>query len=973
MPSSPAIGTFPETYDEDGTQHIITSDQRRGIGNHPVMYTNLLEDEHWLNKLRDDYNKFDDLKNSGRIFNGSDIILKNVEGEQFKDPNLVYNQSRYTIESSYIYIISKVIGTTQYYKVGEGGTGNKTDGPGRLGDAQTFLPFGLNNDVGFRVHYLLFFAKRHHPNVPQYLNVFIEKRLHANLRFNFRSASITFASGKASEWYLVPANDLSIFLGFIFDVVSSYKIRPLQIWKLTPAGKEIIKLDAKWRERMIKNSIFNEQEEISNVGTNIVIKHNYEEESGSVALFKKYLLGIFTLPEKQVGIAEQGPRVTRATSAATRKKRANIPIPVVQQYSTIDIIKNKSVHGFGQPLQKDRFYAIVTNSTPDRLVQRHKDDFLAKNLGEIIPIALSDEEKVQGITSKFYLHVKDLLEIHKVTKHTMPREFEAWKLKDIYNTYHNKGEHFVEETYDLPNNFNAPPWYFNTEIQLLWATKMTKEVEFMFHTDCDKNYSNFNQTFRWKSRNFFTPQFHGSTDFYIGRDKVDDNDEIIPNTEEDVPIFRVMNVMAVHEIQPTGKKRKDRKFEETIKFCEVNVGRGKKKVKLEQGYFVELDDDYFTYYKKNGETDDIANHIGKKTVYAIKKVYRKTNHSDLLNPWIDIQQYPSTIDKRIWCVPMSDFEEEKLAGKLVVAAKTAKAIENLKKKLLEKEAAMDKTGFDRELERVNPPKYDEDDIIRIKPIEFSTYRFGEDETKRDEFHYANISKQIKLKGKSVQYELSYFPPWNKNEVWGIKPEKGDYTEKHLISVIDQYAEHVEINDPDFLTYKENLKGRYVVENIYGHHPKYEKLKSHEEFIAKAKEENEEAFYLVKWEGYAKDVDNEVLAIGFYEDVPDDVKEYWKRNQPFQKRFTRSDTRRGNIPPKTPSPVLPKRTTRGRGEGRRGEGGRGGGASRGGERGIGKRYSRKGCRRFTRKGSLRSPKCPFRTHHSSRRRRAKRAN
>jgi hypothetical protein len=221
MPSK--VGNFPETYEEDGTQHIITSDQRRGIGKHPVMYKNLLEDEHWLNGLREDYNKFDDLKNSGRIFNGSDIILKNIEGEQFKDPNLVYNQSRYTIESSYIYIISKVIGTTQYYKVGEGGTGNKADGPGRLGDAQTFLPFGLNTDVGFRVHYLLFFPKRHHPNAPQYLNVFIEKRLHANLRFNFRSASITFASGLASEWYLVPSNDLSIFLGFINWTVFNYE------------------------------------------------------------------------------------------------------------------------------------------------------------------------------------------------------------------------------------------------------------------------------------------------------------------------------------------------------------------------------------------------------------------------------------------------------------------------------------------------------------------------------------------------------------------------------------------------------------------------------------------------------------------------------------------------------------------------------------------------------------------------------
>ena len=968
MPPKKIIGTFPKTYEEDGTQHIITSDQRRGKGKHPVMYKHLLEDEHWLNALREEYAGSDDLKNSGRIFNGSDILLKNIEGEQFTDPNQVY-QSRYTIESSYIYIISKVIGTTQYYKVGEGGSGDKTSGPGRLGDAQTFLPFGLETDVGFRVHYLLFFHKRHHPNVSQYLSTFIEKRLHANLRFNFRSASITFASGMASEWYLIPSTDLSIFLGFIFDVVSSYKIRPLQIWKLTSSTKEIIKLDVGWKERMRRNAIFNEREDdvsVSNIGTNIVIKHNYEEESGSVDMFKRHLLGMFNLPETQVGMALR--------NTATRANRVVLRIPTIQ-YSVIDIIKNKKLHAFGQPLQKDRFYAIVTNSTPARLFQTNEDDFLAKNMGAIHQIELTEEEKGRGITSKFYLHVKDLLEIHKVTKHTLPAEIDTWKLKDIYNSYHEKGEHYVEETYDMPNNFLAPPWYFNSEIQLSWAEKMTTKIEFMYHTDCDKNYSNNNRTFRWKSRNFFTPQFHRGTDLYIGRDKVDDNNEIIPNTEEDVPIFRVMNVMSVNEIQPTGKEKKDKKYEITLPFCEVNVGKGKKKQKLEQGFFVELDDDYFTYYKINGEAYDIANYVGEKTVYAIKKVYKKTNHSDLLNPWIDIQQYPSTIDKRIWCVSISDFDTDKLAGKLVIKAKTSVAMEKLKKTLLIKEAAMDKTGFDKELERNEAPKYDTDDIIRIKPIEFSTYRFGEDETKRDEFHYANIAKQVKLKpgGKSVQYELSYFPPWNKNKIWGLKPEAGIYTEKHLISIIDRFAEHVNINDPDFVTYKDNLKGKYVVESIYGHYPKYDKLKSHEEFIEKANNENEEAFYMVKWEGYAKNVDSEVLAVGFYEDVPDDVKEYWKRNQPFQKRITRSD--RGNIPPKTPSveePGVRKSRSKkgGGGGGYEGGGGNGGG---GGERG--KRYSRKGRgvrratkrigRKWSQRGSLRSPKCPFRTHHSCR--------
>jgi hypothetical protein len=941
MPDPLIIGKFPETYKEDGTQHIITSDQRRGLGNHPVMYENLLEDKHWLNALREDYAEFDDLKKSGRIYNGTDIILNNVEGERFTDPNQVYD-SRYTIESSYIYIISKVIGTTQYYKVGEGGSGaNDSGGPGRLGDAQTFVPFGLDQDVGFRVHYMMFFAKRHHPNVNQYLSMFIETRLHANLRFNFRSASITFASGIASEWYLIPANDLSIFLGFIFDVVSSYKIRPLQIWKLTSdtnKPKEIIKLDVGWKARMLKNSIYNEHDDISNIGTSIVIKRIYEEESGSVAIFKKSLVGIqFTLTVPQVARAEPVVTRNRAAAVAAAAVAAPVFIPSVNYYSVIDIIKNKKVHGFGKPLQKDRFYAIVTNSTPDKHFQWHEDEFLVKNMGVIIDIALSEEEKNKGITSKFYIHVKDLLEIIKATQKRTPSVFNAWELKDIYNAYHEKGEHLIEETYDMPNNFLAPPWFFNSEVQLLWAKKMIEDIEFMYHTDSDINYSNNNQTFRWKSHKLYTPEFLGSSDFHIERYKVDDNNKEIPNTTERVPIFRLMNVMSVNEIKPTGKKKKDEKYEQTIKSCEVNIGLGKKQ-RLETGFFVKLEDDYFTYYKKNGVAADIANYQGKFTVYVIKKVYKKTNHSDLLNPWIDIQQYPSTIDKRIWCVTMADFEKVKLAGKLILAAKAPKAIESLKKKLLKEEANMDKTGFDKELERNDDPKYNTDDIIRIKPIEFSTYRFGEDETKRDEFHYANIDKQIKLKagGKSVQYQVSYFPPWNNNKIWGIKPETENYTENHLISIIDQYAEQVDQDDPDFLTYKNNLKGKYVVESIYGHYPKYDKLTSHEEFMKRAKEEKEEAFYLVKWEGYAKNVDSEVLAIGFYEDVPEDVEEYWKRNQPFNKRVTRAETARAN-------------------------------AKTGGRNGRKTRKGKEVQIRKTRKGSLRSPKCPFRTHHTRRRR------
>ena len=870
MPGGPDnnddYGDYPETYDEDQTQRIVPSNQRRGIiTDRPAKFNHLLQEDHWLNALREDYNAMDFCKQSGRFFNGSDPILKNIESKQFKDPNQVY-QSRYTMESSYIYIISKVIGENQYYKVGEGGSGDKSSGPGRLGDAQTFLPFGLNEDVGYRVHYLLFFPKRYHPNVTVFLGKFIEMRVHSNLRLNFRSASITFENGKPSEWYLVPKNDLCIFLGFIFDIVSSYKVRPLQIWKLVSSrvGKEIVKLEAGWTTRMSKNPDNIERDDITNIGSNIVIKMNYEEDVGSVVKFKNNLLGDFVLPNQR---------------AALR-----------YSYTVTNIILNKKELKEGQPLQINTFYGIVTSlkKTFDELV----DIFLNQEI-DISKFEITLKPEDGNVKAKFYISIKDLLQIHKLTKYAGKRLFDRWALKSIYNYYHGSQQDDTTDTYEMPNNFVAPPWFFNSQIQLAWAHKMTTEEEFMYHTDYLKDYNNNSQKYNWKSTAFYTEQFANSGDYLIERERVNENKDIIPNTKEGVPILRIMNVMSVHEIQPTGKKPREKHYEKTIDGWTVE-GHSKR---LVRGGFVELKDDYFTYYKKNGEADDITKYKGK-TMYLVKKIYEKTNHSANLNPWMDVQQFPSTRDKRIWCILLPDFTDEKLKGKLIVKATTENEIKKLKKKLLDEEAAEDRGGFANELLRVANPLFKAKDIIRMKPVDFiSDHRFGEDETKRDEYHYAKIINRIKEPGetKSVQYEITYFPPWDTNDIWGLTPATGKYVEKHRISQIDEFAEKVNQTNEEFKIYKDNLRGKYVIESIVDNFPKYDKLTSHEEFIAKAEAEGDEPMYFVKWDGYAE-VEKDILAVGLYEDAPEAVKEYWKRSLPFSKRVTRSDTRNANRPP-----------------------------------------------------------------------------
>ena len=612
-----------------------------------------------------------------------------------------------------------------------------------------------------------------------------------------------------------------------------------------------------WTTRMATNPDYIEQDnDLNNIGSNIVVKQNYEEDVGSVAKFKEHLLGDFILPKQRTG-----------------------------SYTVTDIISNKKQLEEGQPLQINMFYAIVTSVK--KSFDEIKDLFLIQNF-DILEIKLPLLQRT--IKAKFYIHIKHLLKIYKINKYATARLFDQWPLKNIYR-YYNDAPDAHTETYVMPHNFVAPPWYFNNLIQLAWAVKMTTEEEFMYHTDYLKDYNINSNKYNWKSARFYTPQFLNSGDYVIERERVNANNDIIPNTKENIPIIRVMNAMSVHEIKPVGKSKKGKNFEISLPGEYQIEGFAKKLIK---GGFIELNDDYFTYYKANRQVDDIENHKGK-TFYMIKKIYEKTNHSKDLNPWMDIQQFPSTQDKRIWCIFIPDFAKNNLLrGKLSIKAKTDTEIKNLKKKLLAQEALDDRNGFAKELQRVENPLFKTNDVIRMKPIEFPYYAFGEEETKRDEYHYAKIIKKIKLEGgnKSVQYEIMYYPPWDKNEIWGILPAKSKYTEKHLVSKIDEFAEKVSVtNTNEFKIYKDNLKGKYVIELITNHYPNtYGKLTSHEELLAKALSEDEDAFYEVKWEGY-EEVDKNVLAIGFYEDAPEAVKEYWKRLQPLHKKMTtRSETR-----------------------------------------------------------------------------------
>ena len=230
-------------------KRISFSQRKKGVkGNH------LVHKQSWLYRLINKYDNFEYLKKSGRDYNGADKIFQQVENQMFVDTTDKITQ----IKVAYIYIISKMIDKEQYFKVGVGGLGAGS----RLSGAQTFLIPGLGNDVGFKVHYLFFIPDDYKDGrfYTTDLSKTIEGKVHENLRYYLRTASITFPSYRRSEWYLVPLDETIFFLGLVIDLIASCQYKIQTIWKLMDNSLkktfEEIKLPIDWRVRMKSHPMY---------------------------------------------------------------------------------------------------------------------------------------------------------------------------------------------------------------------------------------------------------------------------------------------------------------------------------------------------------------------------------------------------------------------------------------------------------------------------------------------------------------------------------------------------------------------------------------------------------------------------------------------------------------------------------------------------------------------------------------------
>ena len=129
------------------------------------------------------------------------------------------------VRKSYMYVISKVIDSRTFIKIGISRISN-TSVSTRLGFLHTALIPGLKN-IGFKLHYLFFYGYESKEKGSTFAEN-IEKDLHKVLQNHkqYKKTVIKFPSSNFSEWYLPNSKKSKEFMDFVVSYVSVQKPFP---------------------------------------------------------------------------------------------------------------------------------------------------------------------------------------------------------------------------------------------------------------------------------------------------------------------------------------------------------------------------------------------------------------------------------------------------------------------------------------------------------------------------------------------------------------------------------------------------------------------------------------------------------------------------------------------------------------------------------------------------------------------------
>ena len=751
---------MPETTDRP----ISYSERKKGRKSR-----SLITKHHWTQPIKKAYDAFEYVHNTGREYKGSDPITKRIDSQTFANRNEQY-YTHHTIDSTYIYIISKYIGTYLFFKIGSGGSGENNFGSGRLANAQTFLIPGLRESVGFQVHFLFFYDRllnHDYTNIP--VNKYIEQQVHKNLRHEFQTANIKFHTERSSEWYVVNLNEMRFFLGFVIDIIASYQINPLECWKLTPQGKTVFPLPEDWKSRMKHNpdyihyakQIEGVREKVVPVGAQIAkIEFETLDGKGNVELFESVFL-------------DPNPYILSIGEYTFQCKAFK---------------KNMMAFGENQPLQMNEIYAELQwlGNTMD-------DSSMRKTMKEQYKIQLHPI-KLRDQTTHYYMYIGDLLNL--VKRKMNNAEYDEWELKSNYLYYKERIKDVIE--IEVDDRTVLPAYCFQKEFQHYWAEKMYNDPQYQFIEDYELNKTDTKHM--WKIIKYFPDSQTGN--FNVERVKVlgDDHYEV-EGSNEVVPIIRMMKIMDVSEGEQLELKKQKQKKEKEIRIKDGIQVFGKT---IKQGTVVKIQQNYFTYYDQFGVPVDISSYTGWDT-FIVKKTYKKEHHSDNLNPWFDVQPYPPT-SKRIYeILSTDDVLKEKLK---IIAPDVSSATRKTRKSLSEKSQKspspkspspknQTRSQMDSRLSPSLPliiesPRFKTYNILRMIPLKDPKRKFRENYTSLTKYHYFQIMAVDK---KNQLYEIKYMEPWDKRKLWGLDPIGSKranrvYLETHPFQLFHAFAELV---------------------------------------------------------------------------------------------------------------------------------------------------------------------------------------
>jgi hypothetical protein len=827
----------------------------------------LLDDAHWAKPDLKLYENENQHVTSGREYNGSDKIFKDVENQKFTDNN----DGNFTeIKVAYIYIISKYISGETYYKVGLGGTGLGS----RLGGAQTFLIPGLGDSTGFKVHYLFFFHdkyKNHYLYPPaaggDTLAKKIEGNIHKNLRYYLTAANITFKNNYPSEWYLIPSNniDVKFFIGFIFDIIASHEKQPHSIWRLDDRGvdKTIqLPISRVWKRRMAKHPYFQESvfpradKEALPLGVDIKISFNKKEDRGTVDTYKNAFLG------------ESGENIYEF-------KFNN------KDYQIIQILKYEELELQNDNTNPNNIYAEISVLGTNENEIENEIPFLEQQFG-LQNISFLKKQN----SNNFYIKIGDLLELIKKDKFDNQVAYENWNLKNNHMYYENesKGENvvFIEEKF----NEIAPLWYYLNSIQNEWVDIIRKTPSLNIHEDYDEE----NVKNKYIIGDDFKKVVNDDlTKIMVKRNKVRGQDNVIvDDSEDEIELLYVFILMDLND-----------KLQRLNQIKKTNVlinGQDMRLNKKDAPHLLKLEETYFIHYNQYMIPDMKSKYEGKFVYYEMIEFFTFT--IDKSNkPWVKIKEYYKEEENKktgkIWNIPLESINFESHKKHFTFLKKGSEEYKNIVKLKSQQDKNMrqieDKVVYidvDNEVEyaRNVVPKYIVGDVIKIIPDNYED--FGIPDFERKSYHYAEIVGINRDKG---QYRIRYYPPYDKVKLWKRNNKKRnddkDYVENHNIEAIEgAIPTLLDLDDPEhekeLRNYKNKLKNVFKIEAIVDHKPprkgakKNKKVKNHEAFLS---EKNPK--YLVKYKDLHESFNEYKDATYVYETAEAKVKAYWRKLYP----------------------------------------------------------------------------------------------